>query len=94
MLKISVAESRSRRRLILDGKLLAPWVTELRTGCETARVDLQHRELIIALKNVIGISEEGEKTHCLSDKRKSQFRCGVFIQHVLRHLAHKTRRNE
>ena len=37
MLKISGVESRSERRLILEGKLLAPWVTELRTACEKAR---------------------------------------------------------
>lgn len=34
MLKISGVESRSERRLILEGKLLAPWVPELRTACE------------------------------------------------------------
>jgi hypothetical protein len=34
VLKISVIESRSERRLILEGKLLAPQVTELRTASE------------------------------------------------------------
>jgi hypothetical protein len=32
-LNISVVERRSERRLILQGKLLAPWVAELRTAC-------------------------------------------------------------
>jgi anti-anti-sigma regulatory factor len=53
-------ERRSERRLILEGKLLAPWVTELRTACEKARGDLQNRELVIDLKNVTAISSEGE----------------------------------
>jgi hypothetical protein len=34
MLRISIVESRSERRMILEGKLLAPWVTELRTAWE------------------------------------------------------------
>jgi hypothetical protein len=34
VLKISVIESRSERRLISEGKLLAPQVTELRTASE------------------------------------------------------------
>jgi hypothetical protein len=50
VLKISVVKSRSKRRLILEGKLLAPWVTELRTAYEKARSNLQNRELIIDLK--------------------------------------------
>jgi hypothetical protein len=32
VLKISVVESRCERRLILEGKLFAPWLTELRTA--------------------------------------------------------------
>jgi hypothetical protein len=34
VLNISVVERRSERRLILEGKLLAPQVTELRTASE------------------------------------------------------------
>lgn len=65
MLKICVVESRSERRLILEGKLLAAWVTELRIACEKARADLQNRELVIGLKNLTAISPEA-KTCCLS----------------------------
>ncbi len=50
VLKISIIESRSERRLILEGKLLAPWAAELRTACEKGRADLQKRELVIDLK--------------------------------------------
>jgi hypothetical protein len=58
VLKISVIESRSERRLILEGKLLAPQVTELRTASEKARADVQN--LVIDLKNLMVISQEGE----------------------------------
>ena len=46
-MKISVVEARNQRRVVLEGKLLAPWVTELRTVCEKARADLQKRELAL-----------------------------------------------
>ena len=36
VLNISIVERRSERRLILEGKLLTPWVSELRTACEKA----------------------------------------------------------
>ena len=48
-----------RRRLIVDGKLIAPWVTEFVAACERAMADLNGRELIIDLRNVTGISPEG-----------------------------------
>lgn len=60
VLKISAVESRIERRLILEGKLFAPWVTELRTACEKARADLQNRQLVNDLKNVTVVSQEGE----------------------------------
>jgi hypothetical protein len=46
MLKISVVESRSERCLILEGKLFAPWVAELRTACQKARANLQNLQLV------------------------------------------------
>ena len=60
MLNISVVERRSERGLILEGKLLAPWVTELRTACEKARGNLQNRELVIDLNNLTAIGQQGE----------------------------------
>jgi len=60
VLNISVVERRSERRLILEGKLLAPWVTELRTACEKARGNLQNRELVIDLNNLTAIGQQGE----------------------------------
>ena len=60
MLKMSVVETRNQRRLILEGKLLAPWVTELRTAYEKARGNLQNRELVIDLNNLTAIGQQGE----------------------------------
>jgi hypothetical protein len=78
VLKISVIESRSERRLILEGKLLAPWAAELRTACEKARADLQKRELVIDLKNLTAISQEGENVLLELMNERVKFRCGVF----------------
>jgi len=34
MLKISIIEGHTERRLIVEGKLVGPWVAELRSACE------------------------------------------------------------
>jgi len=90
MLKISVVESRSERRLILEGKFLAAWVNELRIACEKARADLQNRELVIDLKNLTATSREGENVLLELINERVKFPCGVFTKHVLIQLARRT----
>jgi hypothetical protein len=40
-------DSARPRRLIVWGKLIGPWAAELTTAYETAKPDLQTRELIV-----------------------------------------------
>jgi len=91
MLKISVVESHNQRRVIVEGKLIAPWVAELRTACERARADLEDRELIIDLKNVTAINGEGENALLELMNQRVKFRCGVFTQHLLKELTRRSR---
>lgn len=60
MLRITVVDDASRRRLIVEGKLIAPWAAELATAYQTAKADLQNRKLIFDLRNLTAISSEGE----------------------------------
>ena len=43
MLKISIVESPSQCRLVLEGKLIQPWASELRNQCSKAKGELQGR---------------------------------------------------
>jgi len=91
MLKISVVDGRSQRRVIVEGKLIAPWVAELRTACERARADLEDREFIVDLKNVTAINGEGEDALLELMKQRVKFRCGVFTEHLLKELTRRRR---
>jgi hypothetical protein len=92
MLKISILDSPCYRRLVLEGKLIAPWVTELDTAFEKARADLDGRALVIELKNLTAISQEGENFFLRLMISGVKFRgCGVFSKHVLKLLALRTR---
>ena len=91
MLKISVVEGRNQRRVIVEGKLVPPWVAELRTACERARADLEDRKLIIDLKNVTAINREGENALLELMKQRVKFRCGVFTKRILRELTRRRR---
>ena len=93
MLKISIVESSSQCRLVLEGKLIAPWASELRNECSKAKGDLQGRELLVDIKNLITISQEGEKVLLELMNGGVKIRgCGVFTKHILKQLARRTRK--
>ena len=94
LLKISFVESPRRRRLIVEGKLVAPWVTEFTTAYEKAKADLHGRELVVDLKNVTAINPEGESVLLQLMSEKVKFQCGVFMKEVLRQLAGKSQRRQ
>jgi anti-anti-sigma regulatory factor len=90
MLKISVVEEQRRRRVIVEGKLIAPWAAELPSAYQTARADLQDRELIVDLRGLTAISAEGEAVLLELMREKAKFVCGVYMREVVRQLARKT----
>jgi hypothetical protein len=87
MLRISIVESPRRYRLVVEGKLIAPWAAELATACEAAKADLHGRELIVDLRSLTAISAEGENVLLQLMREKVKLRCGVFMKEVLRILA-------
>jgi hypothetical protein len=90
MLKISVIDNRKERRMLLEGKLIAPWVAELRTAWKAANEEIEHRALVVDLRNITVISQEGEKVLSELMIAGARFRCsGVLIKHVLKQLARK-----
>jgi hypothetical protein len=94
MLKISLIDSASRRRLIVEGKLIAPWAAELRNACGKAKADLRGRELIVEMKHITTIGQEGENLILELINEGIKFRCdGVFTKHVVKQLARRAGRH-
>jgi len=94
MLKISVVDGTKQRRLVVEGRLAAPWSVELRAACERAPLGLDGRELVIDLKNVTTISQEGENLLLEVMQQGLKCRgCGVFTNEILKQVARRLRRN-
>jgi hypothetical protein len=90
MFKISVVDTRSQRRLVVEGTLLGPWVAELRTSWRNACQERGGRKLIVDLRNLTTISREGEDAIFDLIKEGAKFSCGnVLTNHVLKQLARK-----
>jgi hypothetical protein len=94
MLKISLIDSARWRRLIVEGKLIAPWAAELKSACEKARADLRGRELIIEMRHITAINQEGENVILDFINEGIKFRCeGVFTKQVVKELTRRAGRN-
>ena len=94
MLKISIVEERKQRRLVVEGRLAAPWSDELKAACQRVRSGLEGREFVVDLKNLTTISQEGE--NLLLELMKQGVRCrgcGVFTNEILKQLGRRLRRN-
>jgi hypothetical protein len=90
MLKISIVENRTQRRLVLEGKLIAPWVAELKPACEKAKADLGDRDLVVEVKNLTAINQAGENVLLELMREGVKFRgCGVFTKHLLKELTRR-----
>ena len=94
MLKISIVEGRKQRRLVVEGRLVAPWSDELKAACERAGSGLDGRELVIDLKNLTTISQQGESVLLEVMKQGARCRgCGLFTNEILKQVARRLRRN-
>jgi len=90
MFKISIIDTPAQRKLVVEGKLVEPWVDELRTAWRNMSRDLDRRKLVIDLGSVTVISPDGE--NAISDlmKQGAKFSCcGVLTRHVVKRLATK-----
>ena len=90
MLKISTIDTQSERRLVVEGKLVDPWLTELKRTWDSAAEGLEGRKLVIDLHNATVISREGENALYELMRAGAKFTCaGVLTRHMVRRLAHR-----
>ena len=95
MLKISTIESKTRRQLVLEGKLVAPWSAEFRIAGQRAATGLFGRELVIDLKSLTAIDDDGKTVLDELMSRGVRFvHCGLFTRQVLKQLARDAREKE
>ena len=92
MFKLSIVETQGQRRLILEGRLVAPWTAEVESAWRRVGEELHGRKLIVDVRNVTVISQEGENTLYKLMREGARFSGnGVLTRHVLKQLARRCR---
>jgi anti-anti-sigma regulatory factor len=87
MLRITIAETLSEQKWTLEGRLVHPWISELKscwTRTETAR---RERKCVVDLTGVTFIDKSGEKALAELSKEGAEFvATGIYTRHVVHNI--------
>jgi hypothetical protein len=87
MLKITITNTAAVERWILQGRLVAPWVNELKTSWKRAHRAAQGRRCIVNLDEVTFIDKGGERVlRSMSKQGARLVASDVYVKHVLDRL--------
>jgi hypothetical protein len=84
MLRITVAETAAEHRWTLEGRLVGPWVGELRTRWKERHRTQNGRTCTVDLSAVTFIDKGGQGLSRIMSKEATQFiATSIYIKHVL-----------
>jgi hypothetical protein len=87
MLRITIAEMATEQRWTLEGRLVGPWVGELRTCWKKRHRAQNGRTCTVDLGGVTFIDKGGQRLLRTMSKEGTQFiATGLYIKHVLDQL--------
>jgi anti-anti-sigma regulatory factor len=86
VLRITVSETPTEKRWILQGRLVGLWVSELRRAWKKTRRTDNNRKCVVDLNDVTSIDKNGERLLRAMSKQGAQFiATGIYNKHVLQH---------
>lgn len=88
MLKITEIDGIDRRTLVLEGELIAPWISVLEQSWNQIRMSDSVSSIVVDLKDVTAISREGQQVLSRMMSEGAELNCcrGVLIKQVLLQL--------
>ena len=91
MFRLSMVDTDGQRKLVLEGKLVAPWTQEVESAWRQAK-GVEKRKMIVDLTNLTLIGQDGEATLLNLMRDGAKFTgCGVLTKHLLKRLARRCR---
>jgi hypothetical protein len=91
MLKITITTTAKQELWTLQGRLVAPWVKELKATWKETRPPAQGCKRIVNLDEVTFIDQSGERMlRCMCNQGARLIASDVYVKHVLDRLRRKT----
>jgi len=92
MLRITIAETATEQKWTLEGRLVQPWVGELKTCWKNRHRSQNGRTCVVDLSGVTFIDNSGLRFLRAMSKEGTQFMAtGIYTKHVLEQLKTGTR---
>ena len=84
MLRITITETPKEMRWVLQGRLIGPWVSEMRIRWKRARHTYSGQTCVVDLNDVSFIDKAGERLLRAMSKKGAQLVAnGMYTKHVL-----------
>jgi anti-anti-sigma regulatory factor len=91
MLRISISNTATEERWTVEGRLVAPWVNELKASWKKSHGTARGQRCIVNLDEVTFIDKCGERVLRYMARQGAQFVArDVYIKHVLDRLRRKS----
>jgi anti-anti-sigma regulatory factor len=91
MLRITITNTATEETWTLEGRLVAPWVNELKASWKRAHRTAQERRCIVNLDEVTFIDKSGARMLRSMSNQGAQFVASdVYVKHVLDRLRVKS----
>jgi anti-anti-sigma regulatory factor len=91
MLKITITNTAKEELWTLQGRLVAPWVKELKATWRRTHPSAQGRRCVVNLDEVTFIDKSGERMlRCMSNQGAQLVASDVYVKHVLDRLRGKS----
>ena len=90
MLRITIAETVFEQRWTLEGRLVQPWISELKSTWKKTEVDRRERKCVVDLTGVTFIDKSGEKALAELFKQGAELiATGIYTRHVVHNIERK-----
>jgi ABC-type transporter Mla MlaB component len=92
MLRITVVETLTEQKWTLEGRLVQPWISELKSAWTTTENARRERKCVVDLTGVTSIDNNGEKLLAeLSKEGAELIATGCYTRHVVDNIKRKNR---
>jgi hypothetical protein len=90
MLRITIAETLTEQRWTLEGRLVQPWVSELKSNWAKTETARRERKCVVDLTGVTFIDKTGEKALATLFKQGAELiAAGVYTGYVVHNIEKK-----
>ena len=92
MLRITIVETPTEQKWTVEGRLVHPWISELKSTWTRTRTARRERKCVVDLTGVTFIDEIGEKVLTqLSKQGAKLIATGCYTSHVVHNIEKKNR---